>query len=165
MDAHVIDPCQTRCPKAVVKIEQRDSDGASMPLLKLLGLGAVVTFAGCMMDLDERASASNGEQFFASNCAGCHSSDARGYGGPLQDLMPAPDLTLLAQRNGGVFPEIEILSTVYGPAFHRDRGTVMPEFGRRDLGPMVIVELEEGIGTPIPADLIALSEYLRSIQR
>lgn len=136
-----------------------------MTFLKLLGLGAAVTLAACMMDLDERVSASNGAQFFASNCAGCHSADARGYGGPLQDLLPAPDLTLLARRNGGAFPEIETLSTIYGPTYHRERGTIMPEFGRRDLGPMVIVEREDGIGTPIPADLIALSEYLRSIQR
>lgn len=136
-----------------------------MPLSKLLSLGAVIALAGCTMDLDERVSAANGARFFASNCAGCHSADARGYGGPLQDVMPAPDLTLLAQRNGGVFPEIETLSIIYGPAFHRERGTIMPEFGRDDLGPMVIVEREEGIGTPIPADLIALSEFLMSIQR
>jgi hypothetical protein len=41
----------------------------------------------------------------------------------------------------------------------------MPEFGADDLGPLVVVEVEDGIGTPIPADLIALSEYLRSVQR
>lgn len=118
-----------------------------------------------MTDLDERVSASNGAQYFASNCAQCHGAEGRGYDGPTRDWTPPPDLTLLTQRNGGVFPEIQALSTIYGPAFRRNHNAIMPEFGERDLGPMVIVEVEDGIGTPIPADLIALSEYLRSIQR
>lgn len=41
----------------------------------------------------------------------------------------------------------------------------MPEFGEGDIGPMVVVEVEEGIGTPIPTELIALSAYLKSLQR
>lgn len=42
---------------------------------------------------------------------------------------------------------------------------MMPQFGNIDLGPTVIAEMEDGIGTPVRADLLALSEYLRSIQR
>lgn len=112
---------------------------------------------GCTPNLEDRVSAANGATFFAENCAACHGADARGGIGP--------DLTTLAQQNAGTFPEIEAMATIYAPAYHQSRGTIMPEFGANDLGPLVVVEVEEGIGTPIPTDLIALSEYLRSVQR
>jgi len=131
-----------------------------------LGLSAVVALAGCMTELDERVSTANGAQLYAENCAVCHGS---GRGGTATEetrtATQAPDLTLLSQRNGGVYPEIHVLATIYGPAFERAHGRLMPEFGERDLGPTVVVELEDGIGSPVPADLIALSAYLRSIQR
>jgi mono/diheme cytochrome c family protein len=117
------------------------------------------------MGLENRVSAENGVRLFAANCAGCHGAKARGYDGPARDWTPPPDLTLLTRRNGGVFPELAALATIDGMARHGDTDAVMPEFGLGDLGPTVIVEVDEGIGTPIPADLIALSAYLKSIQR
>jgi hypothetical protein len=41
----------------------------------------------------------------------------------------------------------------------------MPEFGATDLGPTVVVENPDGTGTPVPATLLALADYLESIQR
>ncbi|GAB5445968.1 c-type cytochrome [Gymnodinialimonas sp.] len=125
-----------------------------------------VLAAACTPDLEDRTSAANGAALFAQNCAACHGAQGQGYDGPARDWTPPPDLTLLSQRNGGVFPEIEALATIFGSADHTNpEGRAMPEFGAGDLGPTVVVEVEEGIGTPIPADLVALSEYLRSIQR
>lgn len=100
----------------------------------------------------ERASPQNGMRLFAANCAGCHGSDARGIG-------TAPDLTRLSARAGGTFPTIDVLNQVHGG------GGTMPAFGALDRGPTVVVEIEEGIGTPVPADLLALWGYLESIQR
>jgi mono/diheme cytochrome c family protein len=126
-------------------------------------LCAAVLLAGCVptvddrVSLDDRVGITRGAAFYADNCAACHGPNAGGDIGP--------DLTLLSQRNDGTFPQIETLATIYGPAYHQSRGTIMPEFGADDLGPLVVVEVEDGIGTPIPADLIALSEYLRSVQR
>ncbi|WP_299821128.1 hypothetical protein [uncultured Jannaschia sp.] len=40
---------------------------------------------------------------------------------------------------------------------------LMPEFGARDLGDTVIVE-NDGLDTPMPADVLALTASLRSIQ-
>ena len=130
-----------------------------------IGLIIAGLAAGCTPDLGDRTSASNGATLFAENCASCHGAQARGYDGPTRDWTPPPDLTLLTQRNGGTFPEIEALATIFGSADHTNPGRTMPEFGAGDLGPTVIVEVEEGIGTPIPADLVALSEFLRSVQR
>jgi hypothetical protein len=41
----------------------------------------------------------------------------------------------------------------------------MPEFGATDLGPTVIVENPDGTGTPVPETLLALADYLESIQQ
>ncbi|MBF9042570.1 c-type cytochrome [Rhodobacterales bacterium HKCCE4037] len=120
-------------------------------------LFATLLALGCTPSLDDQVSVSRGADFFAENCAACHGTNARGDIGP--------DLTLLSRNNGGTFPEVETLATIYGPAYHQSRGTIMPEFGADDLGPLVVVEVEEGVGTPIPADLIALSEYLQTLQR
>ncbi len=126
---------------------------------------ATILLAACAPTLDDQVTATRGAQVFAENCAACHGTNARGSSDLPTATGDAPDLTLIAQRNGGTFPEIETMATIYGPAYHQSRGTIMPEFGADDLGPLVVVELEDGIGTPIPADLIALSEYLQSVQR
>ena len=43
-------------------------------------------------------------------------------------------------------------------------GSVMPEFGDEDLGPVIRVE-DGGATTSVPSDQIALSAYLESLQR
>lgn len=131
----------------------------------VLCTGAVTVLGACAMSLEERVSTRNGAAMFAEYCAVCHGAGGTGYDGPPRDWTPPPDLTTLARRNGGTFPQLEILSTIDGLERHGDPHAVMPEFGATDMGPTVVVEMEEGVGTPVPADLIALSEYLRSIQR
>jgi hypothetical protein len=56
------------------------------------------------------------------------------------------------------------MAQIDGLGRHGDPDAVMPEFGAEDMGDTVIVE-HEGLGTPVPADLLALTEYLRTIQR
>lgn len=107
-----------------------------------------------------------GQAAFMESCAGCHGSDARGAGvaGQTLDKIP-PDLTGLSARNGGIFPRDAVMSTIDGltrrPHFSPD----MPEFGAGDLGDTVIVENPDGTGTPVPERLLALAEYLESLQR
>ena len=107
----------------------------------------------------------DGRTAYLENCAACHGNDARGDGPAARALSVAPpDLTLIAARNGGVFPTNQVMSTIDG----LDRGThfsaAMPEFGAGDLGDTVIVETD-GLGTPVPMQLLRLAEYLQSIQR
>ncbi|WP_342078519.1 c-type cytochrome [Yoonia sp. SS1-5] len=107
----------------------------------------------------------DGRTAFAADCAGCHGNDAMG-GGPLaRDLTTAPpDLTTIAARNGGVFPRNAVMSTIDGLNRGAHFSAAMPEFGAGDMGDTVIVE-QDGIGTPVPARLLALTEYLEDIQR
>jgi hypothetical protein len=55
------------------------------------------------------------------------------------------------------------MAQIDGLGRHGDPDAIMPEFGARDLGDTVIVE-QDGLGMPVPADLLALTEYLRTIQ-
>lgn len=119
--------------------------------------------AGCVeQELDVSAEA--GAMLFQENCAACHGTDARGMGDFGVELFTIPpDLTQLSVNNGGVFPRDYVLGVIDG----FDRGThfssAMPEFGAGDLGPTVIVE-ENGLGTPVPARLLALAEWLETVQ-
>lgn len=106
-----------------------------------------------------------GRAAFLRDCAGCHGMDARG-GAPLgkELAIVPPDLTQISARNGGIFPRNEVMSTIDGLNRGAHFSAAMPEFGAGDLGDTIVVEVEEGLGTPIPFSLLILSDYLETIQ-
>lgn len=56
-----------------------------------------------------------GKREFDAKCAVCHGLDARGAGPYANQLKSAlPDLTTMAQRNGGVFPVSRTYDTIEG---------------------------------------------------
>jgi hypothetical protein len=58
------------------------------------------------------------------------------------------------------------MSTIDGYTRSRAGNTVMPEFGiDLQAGPLVYIDTGDGTKTPTPSRLVALAEYLRSIQR
>ena len=122
---------------------------------------ALPLLAGCVAE----APVPSGAMLFANNCVSCHGAGGTGDGPVAAGLdIPPPDLTMIAARNGGVFPRNLVASTIDG----LDRGAhfsaAMPEFGAGDLGPLVMMD-EGGNPVPIPADLLALTDYLERIQR
>lgn len=120
--------------------------------------------AGCVPpepDVSQEA----GARLFEDNCAACHGYDGRGMGSFGQKLLTIPpDLTGLSKDNGGVFPKDYVLGVIDGFERKPHFSGAMPEFGEGDMGSTVIVE-ENGIGTPIPADMLALVTWLETIQR
>lgn len=107
----------------------------------------------------------DGRQAFLDNCAACHGTDAKGEGSfGAQLIVVPPDLTTLAARNGGVFPRTSVMSTIDGLNRAPHFSAAMPEFGAGDLGEVVIVE-DDGLATPVPEQLLALTDYLESIQQ
>jgi mono/diheme cytochrome c family protein len=112
-----------------------------------------------------RTDALYGKGIFAVKCSQCHGPSAQGAGPASLGLGAAPpDLTRLAQRNDGAFPRNYVMGVIDGYS-QRDHPTAaMPEFGAEGLGQTVIVE-DNGIATPVPADLLALANYLESIQQ
>jgi len=106
----------------------------------------------------------DGRKAFIDKCAGCHGLDAKGAGIVGRDLFVIPpDLTALSRDNGGVFPRDQVMSIIDGLTRDPHFSRAMPTFGEGDLGEVVIVE-DDGLGTPVPETLLALTDYLESIQ-
>ena len=129
--------------------------------MRIFGLLTMGLLAGCVTEPEV-----SGQQLFLDNCAACHGSGGAGDGVAAAALsVTPPDLTGLTARNSGVFPRSYVMSTIDG--YNRDShfAVEMPAFGDGDLGEVVIVENDDGTGTPIPVDLIALADYIESIQR
>ena len=57
----------------------------------------------------------NGVDLFKEYCAVCHGSDAKGSGPAAEALKKRPaDLTQLARKNGGAFPELHVMNYIKG---------------------------------------------------
>ena len=119
----------------------------------IAGLGAVAAagLAACVAQTPEVS----GRADFQALCAGCHGTDGTGGGG-------AADLTRIAVRDGGRFDHARVMSHIDG--YTRRDGAGMPDFGALLEGETVLVDLGDGVPTPTPARLFALSQYLETIQ-
>ena len=108
----------------------------------------------------------DGEAAYLAQCAGCHGTGGRGDGPAAAGLPIAPaDLTTISARSGGTFPEDRVMSQIDG--FNRGRhggADPMPHFGDGDMGPLIMTN-DGGNPMPVPAELLALTNYVRSIQR
>ena len=128
--------------------------------MRLILLPFLILPAGCTPEAEF-----SGPAFYADNCSACHGATGEGDG-PLADMLSAEptDLTMLSARNAGVFPRVAVMSAIDGYARGAHFAPEMPEFGAGDLGETIIVETEAGIGTPVPVGLIALADYLETLQ-
>ena len=113
------------------------------------------------------AQSEGARDLFLENCASCHGNSAMGDG-PMADGIKGgvPDLTEIAKRNNDVFPLAETMSFIDGYIRPRTHSPAMPEFGELlSASPTVLYDTGDGILTPTPSALVALAEYLQSIQR
>jgi hypothetical protein len=77
---------------------------------------------------------------FLSDCSGCHGVDAKGNG-PLSSTLKSkpPDLTILAKRNGGVFPVRSLYQAIDGRGIYTGHDVrEMPVWGCRQSPPPTI---------------------------
>lgn len=108
-----------------------------------------------------------GALLYAELCVGCHGITGRGDGALAADVgVKVPDLTLIAHRNGGTFPMTAVMSQIDGFTRVQHGNVAMPDFGAL-LGdsPTVSYDTGDGTPTPTPSALIALAEYLETLQR
>lgn len=107
-----------------------------------------------------------GRELYLGACAGCHGQEGLGDG-PVAELLslPVPDLTRLAARNDGEFPRLEVIHVIDGRTGIRAHGGPMPVFGTLLSGQPGIEDAADG--TPVFADrrILALADYLETIQQ
>lgn len=104
-----------------------------------------------------------GADLYAEFCSSCHGIGGHGDGPVATSLKrKVPDLTLLAQRHGGVFPAAQVHRIVDGRSVPRAHGSLtMPVWGREFFG----FEPDDATHRRRVAELIdQLVEYLNSIQ-
>lgn len=108
--------------------------------------------------------AASGEKLYVRHCAVCHARTGRGDGPFAGILRTRPaDLTLVAARRGGTFPDAEIARFVDGrlvPAAHGTRE--MPVWGRWLGSPIAEGTTSDEVAR---GEVLAMIEYLRTLQR
>jgi mono/diheme cytochrome c family protein len=129
----------------------------------LVLLLALLPIAGTAEPRERTPLAESGEQLYVRHCAVCHGRSGKGDGPFRGILRVAPaDLTGIAARRGGSFPDDEIASFVDGrlvPAAHGTRE--MPVWGRWLGAP--ITEGEER-DEAVRGEILAILEYLKTLQ-
>ncbi|WP_425100942.1 c-type cytochrome [Tropicibacter sp. S64] len=125
-----------------------------------------VALLGACQDNNVMPGPQDGRALFMANCAVCHGADATGNGEMARAMAKPPkNLTLIKVRHGDTFPRAKIMSIIDGYARSKTMtGPGMPEFGVLLEGDLVPFDSGDGIQTPTPRKLVALLEYLESIQ-
>jgi mono/diheme cytochrome c family protein len=108
-------------------------------------------------------SPTSGPEMYAAYCSGCHGVGGRSDGriAPALRTRP-PDLTVLTQKNGGVFPYNHVVSVLrFGPANSLHGSADMPIWGEmfQTLNAPGQIEVE------VRVRIIHLTDYLKTIQR
>ena len=112
---------------------------------------------------EESVEAQAGHNLYSEHCEVCHGLRAQGDGPLAGELRVAPaDLTTIAKRRGGVFPEVELREIIDGRRRVRGHGPAnMPLWGdvfvRQKPGAEYEIEVRDKIQS--------LVTYLKSIQR
>ncbi len=102
----------------------------------------------------------SGKEMFKSYCAVCHGSDAKGNGPAAAALKTAPpNLTLLAQKNGGKYPAAHVSSVLRGQASLLSHGTQdMPIWGP------LFSSISEGHDAQVQQRTSNLVDYIETLQ-
>lgn len=104
-----------------------------------------------------------GKTYFVNYCSACHGLDGRGNGPVAISLRTPPaDLTRIAQRRGGKFPDAEIAAHIDGRTPVKAHGSrEMPVWGRRFGEKFGGDTMSEEF---VRGHLLILIQYLKSIQ-
>ncbi len=123
----------------------------------------ILALSACVPQTKATEGATAAEDY-AAYCSGCHGAGGQGDGEMAGDLAKKPaDLTHLSRRNNGDFPTTRVMAQIWGYSGAKARG-IMPDFGPLLEGDTVPYDGGDGIETPTPMRLVALAEYLKSIQ-
>lgn len=143
-----------------------------MKIDKKLGAVALALMSLSVSSLaDERGKPDAGQREYMNRCAVCHGQSAKGDGGAIDILKTAPaDLTVLAKKNGGVFPVERINAVIDGRQLVKGHGSRdMPIWGNAYSAETARAD-EHFAGMPynmemyVRSRILALTDYLYRIQ-
>jgi mono/diheme cytochrome c family protein len=108
----------------------------------------------------KETSPASGQEMFNSYCASCHGKDAKGDGPAASALnTPPADLTALAKKNSGKYPEMKVTSVLRGEAKVVAHGTQeMPVWGP------VFWHMSQGHPAEVQQRIANLNNYIKSLQ-
>jgi mono/diheme cytochrome c family protein len=146
------------------------------PICNLLVFGAAVSILGVAGAQDNQikktqvkpTSPVSGAQMFKEYCAVCHGPSGKGDGPVATALkVPPPDLTTLAQRHDGKFPDNYVSNVlkngVQNPAHGSGEMPVWgPIFDTMNRWKALCPGMDE---TPVTLRIANLTNYLKSIQK
>ncbi|HSV82100.1 MAG TPA: cytochrome c [Ramlibacter sp.] len=136
-------------------------------VLKLLVASAACALVGSAFAQAKTDRVDFGKREFEANCASCHGVSGKG-GGPLVEWLKKspPDLTMLAKKNGGVFPMSRLYEVIDGADVPSHGSREMPVWGRD----YKIKAAEYYMDVPYDAEayartrILALLEYINRLQ-
>lgn len=107
-----------------------------------------------------------GRQEFMNYCASCHGETAMGNG-PVAEYLSVtpPNLTELAQRNGGEFPYLRVFMVIDGRTGIGPHGSDMPVWGDVFKDHAMADSTDYGAETIIRGRILSLVKFLESIQQ
>ena len=134
----------------------------------LLTVLALVTFASAQEANKEikhvpvkPTSPASGQEMYKNYCAVCHGVDGTGNGPAAAALkVPPPDLTLLAQKNGGKYPALKVSSVIRGEENLPAHGSKdMPIWGK------LFWSMSGGHASEVQQRVANLNKHIESLQK
>ena len=129
-------------------------------LASLAAVTAAAIAAGSSVVRTQERENNSGSYLFRTFCVSCHGADGKGQG-PAADTLtrPVPDLTLLANEAGGVFPRERVRAVLEGTRpVPSHTGSAMPRWNA------VFTTLERD-GQAARKRLVALVDHIESLQQ
>jgi len=105
-------------------------------------------------------SPSSGLEMYKAYCATCHGTDGKGNGPAASALkVPPTDLTQLAKKNGGKYPDLKVAATIRGEGNIPAHGTAeMPVWGQ------LFWDMSHGHEGEVQQRVANLTKYVESLQ-
>ena len=130
----------------------------------LAGLAAGALGVATRAAAQDATVADVGRGEFQQYCSGCHGLEGKGDGAFAAYLKaPPPDLTAIAKRRGGTFPETEVAQIIDGRRPMAAHGTAeMPIWGQRFVESAPAPQATQASAR---GQITLLVAYLRSIQQ
>ncbi len=106
-----------------------------------------------------RSNSPSGTELFKRHCAVCHGNDLKGVGPVPEPYRVPPDLTTLARRHGGKFPDAYVADVLRS-------GVILPEHGPAQMPTwgMDFRQMDGFDATQVTLRIANLTNYIKSHQ-